>query len=113
VTVLKDAACKKAWGISMTSRNFAKSDERQCCVYDAESPSGHCEQKWFALGRCRQHWRALRNLSPSERAQELGRSAMPVRERWSYENPEGERELMEKYGQNDELESEIVNGEQQ
>jgi hypothetical protein len=89
----------------MSARNFPKVDDRQCCVYDAESPSGHCEGKWFALGRCRTHWRALRNLPPSERELEMERSLKPVREKWTYENPEGERELMEKYGQNEGLQS--------
>ena len=73
--------------------------EKRCCVYDAASPSGHCENKWFALGRCKQHWQALRTLPPSEREQEIRRSAMPVREKWTYQG--NESALAEKYGHND------------
>jgi hypothetical protein len=72
---------------------------RTCCVYDATEPSGHCEKPWFARGRCREHWVALRNMSLDEQAQEIERAGMPVRTKWTYENPEGEAELAETYGE--------------
>jgi hypothetical protein len=74
---------------------------KTCCVYDANEPSGHCEKPWFARGRCREHWHALRILSPSEREQEIERAGMPIRK--SFEWTGDEKSLAEKYGKNDEL----------
>jgi len=75
--------------------------EKQCCAYDAESPSGHCQKKWFALGRCKQHWQALRTFSPSERKRAIASTGMPVRNHFEWLGDE--EFLAAQYGGNEDV----------
>jgi hypothetical protein len=81
--------------------NFNFGPVKSCCVYSATEPSGHCKNKAFARGRCREHWRALRTLSPTERAQEIERGELPVRKPWEHLGDEDT--LARDFGKNDEL----------
>jgi hypothetical protein len=88
----------------MSSLRKGSRPSKRCCVYE-------CEQPIWQYGRCKLHFASLdpqmfeklKGMNRAQRQVEFIKLSQPDRPKWTYENPEGEAELAEKYGKKDEV----------
>ncbi len=66
---------------------------RLCTIYDANSPTGQCQGKWFCRRRCFAHYMSLRRAELEGRAAEI-QKLEPERPKWSW--PGDEQWLIER-----------------